>query len=140
MNAINQEEKILRDLFKAGEVQTPPCMTEKVMHKIDNNTKIFEYEPVISKKGWTVIGSAFAAILVLLIAKTGGFTIQSPELLQFISENFSGLGKILSFELDIPTLRFPEIPSTMLISIGALNIIGIYLIISYKWQKRMFRH
>jgi hypothetical protein len=137
MNAMNQDDQLLRDLFKKNEVRSTPDLTQKVMHQIDQNSKIFEYEPVISKEAWIMIGSVFSLTLIYLLSKTGGASFQVPEVLQLISESFTGLGSSLSFKTIVPKL--PEIPSTILISIAALNIIGIYLIVSYKWLKGMFR-
>lgn len=137
MNAMNQDDQLLRDLFKKSEVRSTPDLTEKVMHRVDQNLKVFEYEPVISRKAWVMIGCVFSFTLIFLLLKSGGVSFETPEILMLISESFTGLGNSLSIKISTPKL--PQIPSTMLISIGALNIIGIYLIVSYKWLKGMFR-
>ncbi|MEP1034852.1 hypothetical protein [Ekhidna sp.] len=137
MMDMNQEDELLKGLFESSEVQPSSNITEKVMHRIDVNPKAFEYEPVISKKAWIVMGSAFAITMLYLLVNSSGVAIEAPIAFQVIKDGMIKFGTGFSFELQRPAL--PEIPSTLLISIAALNVIGIYLIAYIRWRKSMFR-
>ncbi|WP_436515216.1 hypothetical protein [Ekhidna sp. To15] len=134
---MNQEDDLLKRLFEESEVQSSSSITEKVMHRIDVNPKAFEYEPVISKKVWVVLGSMFALVMAYLLFDTSANTFEVPKLFVFLQDSFSGLSDSFTFEVTKPSL--PKIPSTILIAIAAINVIGIYLMISYRWVKGLFR-
>ncbi|MBX2873206.1 MAG: hypothetical protein KTR30_13930 [Saprospiraceae bacterium] len=136
MNAMGNEDQFLKDLFKEGESKTSLNITEKVMHRIDHSSKVFEYKPLISKRNWIVMGSLFFITLTYLIMKSEGLAISTPELIQVLNGGFLKVKD--SFSLDWKPLQLPEVPSTLLIAIGAFNIIGLYLIASYKWKRGMF--
>lgn len=134
---MNQEDELLKGLFESSEVKPSSSITEKVMHRIDVNPKVFEYEPVISKKVWMMIGTAFGMIMIYLLLNSGSNTFEVPKLFVLLKDSFSGLGSSFSFEIKSPSL--PKIPSTILIALAAINVIGIYLMISYRWGKGLFR-
>ncbi|WP_421764366.1 hypothetical protein [Ekhidna sp.] len=137
MMDINQEDELLKRLFEESEIKPSANITEKVMHRIDVNPKAFEYEPIISKKAWMIIGSIFAITLFYLLINSSGFAIEAPEAFQLIKNQFLNIGD--GFSLELPRFSLPEIPKTMLVAIAAINVIGIYLIISFRWRKSMFK-
>ncbi|MEP0985425.1 hypothetical protein [Ekhidna sp.] len=137
MMDMNQEDELLKRLFEESKVKSRANITEKVMHRIDVNPKAFEYEPIISKKAWVIIGSIFAITLFYLLINSSGFAFEAPEAFQLIKNKFLNIGDDLSFRL--PQFRLPEIPRTMLAAIAAINVIGIYLLISVRWRKSMFK-
>lgn len=137
MMDINKEDELLKRLFEENEVKPSSNITEKVMKRIDINPKAFEYEPVISKKAWMVMGSAFTITMLYLLINSSGVAFETPDVLQLIGNGILSIGDGLSFEF--PRLSLPEIPTTMLAAIAAINIIGIYLMISFRWRKSMFK-
>lgn len=132
---MNQEDKFLVEMFKAGADQPSQELTEKIMHRVDQS-KVFEYQPVIGKKAWIGIGGIFVIASILLMIQSSGASIKIPEVLTLISDSFSGLGGRYSFELSLPKL--PRISMPLMVSLAAFNVIGIYLMISYRWQNGMF--
>ena len=134
---MNQEDQLLKDLFKSSEEMPSAGITEKVMHRIDQSFELFEYKPLISKNAWIVIGSVFFTTLIYLILLSEEMAVKTPELITIFS---SGLQKVSnSFSVELGQINFPKIPSPFLIALGAFNVIGVYLIISYKWSRNMFR-
>ncbi len=134
---MNHEDQLLKRLFEESEVKLNTNITEKVMHRIDVNPKAFEYEPVISKKAWTVMGSVFTVTMLYLLVNSSGVAFEAPEMFQLIKNGFTNIGNNWTFEF--PQLSLPSIPPTMVVAIAAINIIGIYLMISFRWRKWMFR-
>lgn len=137
MNAMNQEDELLKRLFAKSEVKPSTNMTEKVMHRIDVNPKAFQYEPIISKKSWIVMGGAFAVTMLYLLMNSTGVAYEFPTVLELVKNGIVSVGDSFSFEFTAPSL--PEIPSTFLLAIAAINVIGIYILISFRWRKWMFR-
>ncbi len=136
MNAMKEEDQFLKDLFKEGETKSSLDMTESVMHRIDNSSNVFEYRPLISKKAWTMIGAIFLIAFIYLLMQTESMAIKTPELIEVLNSGF--LKVVNSFDLTWKPLELPQIPSTLLMALAAFNIIGVFLILSYKWKRRMF--
>lgn len=137
---MNTEDELLKRLFKESEAHPRVNITEQVMHRIDENPKAFEYVPVIGKKAWIVIIGVFSAIMAYLLFNSSGFQFEVPTLITSISEELTRIGNSVTLEPSLPSMpEIPQIPTTILISIAALNVIGIYAVISYRWRKSMFR-
>ncbi|MEO9870252.1 hypothetical protein [Ekhidna sp.] len=131
------EDQFLKTLFKESETKPVLDITEQVMQRIDKSSEVFEYQPLISKQAWVIIGGLFFGTLIYLFMQTESVAIKTPELMNVLS---SGLLKVRNnFTIDWGAMQLPEIPSTLLISIAAINIIGIYLMVSYRWKRGMFR-
>ncbi|MEO9485777.1 MAG: hypothetical protein ABJG47_20135 [Ekhidna sp.] len=137
MKEMNTEDELLKRLFVEGEVEPSSNLTEKVMHRIDADQKAFEYEPVISKKAWVFMGSIFSMVMIYLMLNSGGHSFQIPEFAQVLKDNLNGLRFDFSFKYN--GLSLPNIPSSLLTSLAAINVIGIYLIVIYRWRRWMFR-
>ena len=138
MTDMNQEDELLKGLFESSEIQAPSDITERVMHRIDVNPKAFEYQPLISKKVWMIMGGAFAMIMIYLLWNSGSNPIELPKVAVWLKDSFSGIGN--NFNIKSPSLpQLPQIPSTMLIALAAINVIGVYLMISFRWGRRIFK-
>ncbi len=137
MNAMNQEDELLKQLFAEAEITSKSDITEQVMHRLDVNPEAFKYEPVIGKKAWIVIGSVFTLVMIYLVANSGGSSFQLPDFIQSIKGAFSNLKFNINIEYTQPSL--PKIPSTILTALVALNVIGVYLIISYRWKNWLYK-
>ena len=134
---IDQDDQLLRKLFQQSDFKSIPDITERVMHRIDQSSELFEYRPVIGKKAWIAMGCIFSGLIIYLLFQSGEMALQPPKLMTLLGGVFQKLGGSFSFELN--QIRFPEIPSTLLIAVAAFNVIGIYLMISYRWSRRMFK-
>ncbi len=130
------ENRFLKDLFRDN-LKTKIEITPKVMQRIEKSSEIFEYRPVISKSAWIIIGTIFIVTLVYLIMQFETNTINYPELITSIGNGFSKMRNSLFF--DVSEFNFPIINSFVLIAIMSFNIIGIYLIFSYRWSRRLFK-
>lgn len=134
-----KEDLLLKSLFKENAIHSPSRLTEEVMQRIEKtSSEVFEYKPIISKKVWIIMATIFSLIMIYLLIMSGGLVLETPALIELLTNSFSNLGQSFSFEIKAP--RIPEIPSTILIAIAAFNVIGVYLIFSYKWRKDLFRH
>ncbi len=134
---MNQEDELLKRLFAEGEIQPSSELTEKVMHRIDVDPAAFKYEPIISKKVWIILGSIFSLVMIYLVANASGTAFQVPEFVQTLKNHLTDFEFNFSIEYTQPSL--PEIPSTLLTALAAINVIGVYLIISYRWRNSLFK-
>ena len=137
---MNTKDELLKRLFRESEAQPKVNITEQVMHCIDENPKAFEYVPVISKKAWIIMAGIFSVIMAYLLFNSSGIQFEVPALITSISDELTRIGNSFTLEPSLPSMpEIPQIPTTILISIAALNVIGIYAMISYRWGKSMFR-
>lgn len=135
---MNGEDQLLKSLFAEGKEIPTSSISEKVMQHIEKSSEVFEYKPLIGKKAWIIIGSTFSAIMIYLISEsTDTAALKTPELVTLLGSGFLKLKS--SFSLEIGQIRIPQIPSTLLTAMVALIIVGVYLMFSYKWSRRMFR-
>lgn len=133
-----KEDLLLKSLFRESELNSPSRLTEEVMQRIEKtSSEVFEYKPIISKKVWIVMATIFSLIMIYLLFMSSGLVLETPALVELLTNSFSNLGQSFRFEIKSPSI--PEIPSTILIAIAAFNVIGVYLIFSYKWRKDLFR-
>ena len=137
MNAMNQEDELLKQLFTESEIQPHSDLTEKVMHKISPDASAFQYKPVISKKAWLVMGSVFSIIMIFLLSNSTGLQLEIPSFLPVLKDGLYSFRNSFSFDMSLPSM--PHISPTILTAIAAINLIGIYLIAIYRWGKWMFR-
>lgn len=132
------EDQLLKSLFKQSEAEVPAHLTEKVMQRIDKaNATVFEYQPVINKRGWVIISGITAFTMLFVYFYSSGFVMEMPAILDNALSNLFELDGLFNFELK--ALSLPKIPPTLLVTLAAFNVIGIYLIVSYKWRKQLFR-
>lgn len=136
-NDMNQEDQLLKDLFRKSETTPTFSISEQVMQRIDQSSEIFEYKPTIGKNAWITIGSIFSLVIIYLILQLDDVSVKSPEILSLVGSGFTKLRS--SFSFDLGQIQFPETPSTLLVVVAAFNVIGIYLMISYRWSKKLFR-
>ncbi len=132
-----REDKLLRSFFQRSEIRATIDITEQVMHQIDTSSKLFEYRPIIGKKVWIGLAGVFVLLMAFLLSQAEGISYQTPVLFDNLSTFFAKLGSSFDFNFSLPEL--PKIPSTVMIVIAAINIIGVYLIITYRWSRRMFK-
>ena len=137
MNAMNQEDELLKQLFAEAEVKPQTDLTEKVMHRISPDASVFEYQPVISKKVWVIIAATFGVAMFILIANSPGVQFEIPDVMPVLKDGLYSLRNSFSFDVTLPSI--PEVSPIMLVVIAAINLIGIYLIAMYKWGRWMFR-
>lgn len=136
-NDMNQEDEFLKALFQTSEKRPTSSMSEQVMQRIDRSSELFEYKPVITKNAWVIIGCVFSIVLIYLFLQTGDFSLKTPELITMISNGFIKLTS--SFSLDLSQIEFPKIPTSILAAILAINVVGIYFMISYRWSRKIFK-
>lgn len=136
-NLTDQEDKLIRDLFKKSNTQPAVNMTELVIQRIDKSSEVFKYKPIISKNAWVLIGFGFSVLMILLIYQTSNMSLQTSAFIQLMEQGYTKFH--FNFEMDLSHVQLPKIPNTLLIVIGAFNVIGVYLMISYKWTRRIFR-
>jgi hypothetical protein len=74
------KKAIDRELVK----NTSPNFTDKVMNSIVQLTPVAEYRPIISKKGWVIIGLVALAIAVYVIGLP--MTAEGSHFLDFVSK------------------------------------------------------
>ena len=134
---LNHEDAFLKGLFQEHATKPDSDITGKVMQRIEQSSEVFEYKPLISQKAWVMIGSAFVVAISYLIIKSEGIVIETPTLINLIGNGLGDLGNSFQVKWSIPQL--PEIPMPLLVSFAAFNIIGVYLMISFKWSRRMFK-
>ena len=138
MDTRDQEDELLKSLFRESASRSESGITEHVMKHIDQSSEVFEYKPVIGKKAWGLIVCGFLGLMLFALFYSGNLVlIETPELLSILSSGFTKLQ--LSFSLDLGNIRIPKPPATILLSIVAFNVIGVFLIVSYKWNGWMFR-
>ncbi|MFY0653537.1 MAG: hypothetical protein JXQ96_15950 [Cyclobacteriaceae bacterium] len=135
-NSMESEDQFLRDLFQSNDTRPSVDFTELVTKQIDQGTELFKYKPPIASKTWVVIGSSFAVLLIYLIVQASTPTWQASEVYQFMKNGFFAVGNGLA--IDFSGMQLPEIPTPILMAIGALNVIGVYLMVSYRWARGMF--
>lgn len=136
-NDMNQEDQLLKGLFKASETKPAFSMSERVMQHLDQSSEVFEYKPTISKNAWITMGSVFSIVIIYLILQLDDVGVKPPEIISLVGSGFTKLRS--SFSFDLGQIQFPETPSTLLVVVAAFNVIGIYLMISYRWSKKLFR-
>ncbi len=132
-----QEDQLLKDFFKRSEIRPTIDITEQVMQRIDASSEVFEYRPIISRKMWVGLISAFLLLITFLAFQTGEITYQAPVLFEDFNSFITKLSASLDFKISLPEL--PKIPSTWTMVLVAMNVIGVYLIISYRWSRGMFK-
>ena len=130
------DDQQLKDLFMQHAAEQESSMTERIMVSIDKSSKIFEYQPLISKKAWIAVGASFLFAMVYLFLQLETIPIKTPELLNILSDGIIDVAN--SFKFQPIQINWPNIPSTIWLAVAAFNIIGIYLIISFKWSRKIF--
>ncbi len=130
------ENEFLKDLFQCGK-ETEVEITSKVMQRIEKSSELFEYQPVISKKVWIIMGSFFTLTIFYLLMQSQTNMINYPALLTSIGNGYSMLKTNLTFNWS--GFKIPAINSSVLIAIMAFNVIGVYLIFSYRWSRGIFK-
>lgn len=133
----NQQDELLKSLFKEVEVKDDLELTEKVMHQIEEipTSKASEYTPPISKTAWIIIALSFSAILAYSLVLAGSFSIDLPEYSINISQYFDQIKNSISIDVSLPEL--PKLSLPYLTAILAFNIIGMYFMLSYWRSKRV---
>lgn len=136
----SKEDIILRNLFSTSEVNSKVDLTEVIMKRIDESNQLFEYSPIISKKVWIWLGVGFVSLITFLLTQTESWKLQSPQVLE---KTDLFLEKVRnSFRLDWGfsyQLNLVELQSTYLIALIAFIIIGVYLMISLRMNRGIFR-
>lgn len=115
-------EKALSSLLqKYGQVQPSINFTEKVLSSIIKMSQNKEYQPVISKKAWSVIllvlSSVFIYIASFMEVSTGQFKTVNDTILKF--------GNLLSF--DLPAIITSPILALSLFALSSLLFLDYYL-------------
>jgi len=133
-NDMHEDDELLKELFQRSESQPGDDLKQKIMQEITVKKEVFEYQPVISKRVWRVLGSSFAALMVFLFNynRHDGLTIINKE-------NFINL-----FDWDIPSglfngwfeIHLDQIPSSFFVALIAFIVVGLYLIVSMSFDNR----
>lgn len=136
MGHTQDEDQLLKDLFKQSSSVPDETLREKILEKVTIKKEAVEYEPVISRKAWIMILSGLSGLMVFL------FSFNQSESFRDIGSGwFSNrvdwqfptgfLDRWLEFSL--PQLSLP-IAGSMII----LIIFGLYFMLSFKWFRKYF--
>lgn len=134
MKSKEQEEEFLNKLFVESERQAEVDITERVMHQISLNSEVFEYRPIIGRKAWTGIAVLFVLSIIYLMPLSSAWTLPIPSYLTSIGTFLRQVPASFQFDWSIPQL--PEVSTTGLVILVALNVIGVYLI-GYRWTRKL---
>ncbi len=130
----HEEDQILKDLFYRSATVPDEALNERILEKVSINRKVFEYRPVISKKGWAAILSGLTLMIIILVVYDSALDMSPLKEQWFtILTNWTLPGGIfdMNFQLSLPELTHP-----FLMACSALIVFGIYFMISLKFLKR----
>ena len=133
---MEREDELLRNLFSQGKSDPSQDITENVMKAIQESSKVYEYHPVIGKRVWILLALCFGVSMMYLLAQTKGIAIKIPGMINSIGLFFGKLTGSFKLSLDF---QLPQIHSTYLLALSAIIIIGVYLMISLKVNRRIFK-
>lgn len=134
----NLQDHLLKDLFRKSEIIPTAELKEQIMLNIvQQKSSELEYEPVISRKTWWIIGTGFISLLVYLLIGFKGSSGKSYfdfdwSALDF-SESVNWFTK-LNIAFDEVHLQLPELHFTTLASLSAIMVMGISFIITYRMK------
>ncbi len=134
----NNDDRLLKDLFQQSLTTSPPGLSEEVMKRIEENSKVFRYEPIIKPWIWWSTSGLFAAIMVYLFVQLegGSFSLfPAYEMIDFVVTD--GAAWFLSL---ITGIRLPELPGLYVITMIIFIVSGFSLMFSLgRSQKVSFR-
>lgn len=134
----NQEDDLLRNLFKESTTRSEERLTEKVMQRIDQSSEVFQYKPIISKRIWLWMSGGVLVLLLISYFSSSSWTFrEAPDFLPLLGQAFDKVTH--SFSFDPSKISLPVLSPVALVSISALNIIGVFLIVTYRWGNWMFK-
>jgi len=130
-------DKVGNMIRQAGPETPPPGMTERIMHRIEATAlkKSPDFNPVISKRGWVLIGGAAIALIVLflLAGRNGEISGNSRFIAEPFLPSFHNLS--LSFHFDF------QVPKPLLFGLaGLLLLLSLdFLLSTLKWKKDTYK-
>jgi len=130
-------DKIGNMIRQAGPEATPQGMTERIMHRIEATAlkKSPYISPVISIRGWILIGGSVFALIILFLLTGSGGEISSNS--RFIAKAF-----LPSFQnLNLPFHFDFRVPKPLLFGVaGLLLLLSLdFLLSTLKWKKDTYR-
>lgn len=131
---LNSEDKLLKELFHQTAKVPDGRMKEQIMRSIEIRPT-FEYEPVISKKAWWVIGSLFLSTIAFLFLGYKGEGGKPYFDLEWPSLDFSALSEWsakLTGVFNGFSLQLPEVSSIVVAALAAIMLAGVAFVVSYK--------
>lgn len=137
MKSMEREDEILKSFFKENIPLPESDITSSVMKQIDLSSKKFQYQPIIGSKMWALIAVVFMALMLLALPTSNGVLLKTPSFILKIGSAFSGL--INAISLSGISLHIPNVSPTFVVTLASFNIIGVYLMVSYRWSSWMFR-
>jgi hypothetical protein len=130
-------DKVGNMIRQAGPETPPRGMTERIMHRIEATVlkKSPDFSPVISKRGWILIGGSVVALIVLflLTGSSGEINGNSRFNAEPFLRSFHNLN--LSFHYDF------QVPKPLLFGLaGLLLLLSLdFLLSTMKWKKDAYK-
>ena len=134
MKQENQQDHLLKSLFKEAEIHDKLAITELVMHDIQEVPipKKIEYKAPISKTTWLIVGSVCVLMVMYSFLLENTIRLDVPSTSLNIQEYAHRITN--SFKVSIPSL--PSLSLPFLAAIFAFNVGGMYFILTYRRRQK----
>lgn len=133
---IKPEDKLLNTLFRHSATEPSARLKASILQQVRAprpvKQEVFEYRPVIGKRTWVMIASAFASLLTYLMIHVNRSALSSFFKWDRISFEFTdSWSEDFGQYLNSLELRLPEVPFTLAVALGALVLVGLCFVLSY---------
>lgn len=117
-----EKEKSLTSLMQKHVLEEPSIdFTANVFSRIEHNSKVMSYQPILGKKAWLFIGSLFMMVLMYALFGLESSSVENSLLSEFLSKSIS------YFSFDLPSVSISPLFALSIFALSSLLFLDYYI-------------